>query len=88
MDITNPFRHQSEISLSGKGYVFAKSGLRMRDKPSTSGNQVGTVKFGTTVSITALAVNGNSYGWNNNRWYRIKADGKTGYVSSEYVTLS
>ena len=84
MDITKPFRGRSEIALSGKGYVFAKSGLRLRDKPSTSANQISMISFGETVDITALAVSGNSYA-DNTRWYRINADGKTGYVSADYV---
>lgn len=88
LNVSNAFSSQKEITLSGKGYVYASSGLRLRDQASASGKQLGSVKFGTTVEILGLAVKGDSYDWENNRWYRIKADGKTGYVSADYVAAT
>lgn len=85
MSVSDPFSSKKEIALSGRGYCFATSGLRLREEATASGKQLGTVKFGTAVEILGLAVKGNSYDWENNRWYRVKANGQTGYVSADYV---
>ncbi|MBR5372010.1 MAG: SH3 domain-containing protein [Oscillospiraceae bacterium] len=88
LDLSKPFRSKKEIAISGTGYAYAKSGLRMREAPSTSAEQLNTLPFGTTVEILALAVNGDSYASNSTRWYRVKADGQVGYVSASYLAAT
>ena len=62
------------LSLSG---TVSASSLNLRSTPSTSGSKVATLSSGTKVDILE-SLDG---------WYRVEADGKTGYVSSEYVSL-
>lgn len=90
MDISNPFRDQKEIAITGKGYAHATNGLRLRQKPSLKGKQIGTIKAGTTVDIVALAVSGDLYDWkgNNTRWYRVKSGSQEGYVSADYLAAT
>jgi len=59
------------------GTVTASS-LNIRKTPSTSGTKVGSLPSGTLVEILE-ALDG---------WYCIDADGRTGYVSSKYISLS
>lgn len=84
LNLKDTFDTQTEIALNGTGYVHAESGLRLRDKPSANGKQLISLKDGSTVAITAVAVSGDVWNWEN-RWFRVKADGKEGYVSARYV---
>jgi cell wall-associated NlpC family hydrolase len=52
--------------------------IRMRSAPSTSGSVLGTYPSGTIMSIIGI----------NNGWYKVQYDGKTGYIRSDFITLS
>ena len=54
------------------------SSLRMREAPSTSSDIVSTLDKHTAVAVLEAEQDG---------WYRIRYDGKTGYVSSEFLTI-
>lgn len=54
------------------------SSVRMRSSASTSSKIVATLNKGTSVSILDTSDSG---------WYEVSFDGKTGYVSSDYVTV-
>ena len=59
------------------GTVSASS-LNVRSTPSTSGSKVTTLSSGAQVTLLE-SLDG---------WYRIETGGKTGYVSSQYVSLA
>ena len=52
------------------------SGLRMREQPNTESGIVYKMEKGVTLAILGETENG---------WYHVSFNGKTGYVSSEYV---
>lgn len=65
-----------------KGTV--KSGpLNVRKGPGTKYGKLGSMKKGRSFTITGKAKDSSGV-W----WYRLKYDGKTGYVSSKYVKTS
>ena len=66
---------KQESNLTG---TVSASSLNVRSTPSTSGAKVTSLSSGTQVNILE-SLDG---------WYRIEANGKTGYVSSQYVTVS
>ena len=64
-------------SSFGTGTITG-SDVRMRSGASTSSSIIGTYGKGTQMTVTG--VNGN--------WYAVSYNGKTGYVSSDYMSLS
>lgn len=61
---------------SGRGKVVnVTTNLRMRSNPSTSASIVGYLVAGDTFDITGTS----------GSWYKIKHNGKSGYVHSDYV---
>ena len=63
------------LSVTGK---VSASSLNVRSTPSTSGTKITSLSSGTQVKILESL----------DSWYRIEANGKTGYVSSQYITLA
>lgn len=63
--------------LSVTGTVSASS-LNVRSTPSTSGSKVTTLSSGAQVTLLE-SLDG---------WYRVEANGKTGYVSGQYISLA
>lgn len=57
------------------------STLNFRDKPNTSGKKLQTLKKGDKLDIYGYADNSNS-------WFHCSANGKTGYVSAQYVKIT
>ncbi len=67
-----------------KGTVNIKSGtLNVRRGPGAKYASIGSLKKGKSFSITGKAKDSSGV-W----WYRLKYNGKTGYVSSKYVKTS
>lgn len=66
----------TEVYSTGTGKVTASS-LNVRDKASTSGKDIGSLKKGDKVTI--LDVEGN--------WGKIDYKGKTGWISLKYVEM-
>lgn len=62
-------------NLNKTGYVDAE-GLIVREEPSTSSKEIDSLSRNDKVEITG-EVDG---------WYQIKLNGKTGYVSSKYIS--
>ena len=54
------------------------SDIRMRGAPSTSGDILGTYQSGASMSVIGI----------NSGWYKVKYDGKTGYVRSDFLELT
>ena len=62
-------------NLNKTGYIDAE-GLIVREEPSTSSKEIDSLSRNDKVEITG-EVDG---------WYQIKLNGKTGYVSSKYIS--
>ena len=60
----------------GTGTVTG-SDVRMRSGASTSSSIIGTYPKGTQMTVTGISGN----------WYAVSYDGKTGYVSSDYMSI-
>lgn len=58
--------------------ILSGDDIRMRSDPSTSGEVLGTYGSGTVISIIGI----------NEGWYKVQYDGKTGYIRSDFITLS
>ena len=54
------------------------SDIRMRSTPSTTDTALGSYSAGTVMGIIGI----------NNGWYKVQCDGKTGYIRSDFITLS
>lgn len=63
-------------SGTNKRVAYAKTKVNMREKRSTDSEVIRTLKAGTKVMI---------YGKNKNGWFRIRSNGKFGYVRKEYI---
>jgi cell wall-associated NlpC family hydrolase len=61
----------------GTGTVTGSS-LRLRSAASTASTTLATVAKGTKVDVLAEAQNG---------WYKVQYNGKTGYMSADYLTV-
>lgn len=69
--------YASSEYLSVTGTVSASS-LNVRSTPSTSGSKVTTLSSGAQVTLLE-SLDG---------WYRVEVNGKTGYVSGQYISLA
>ncbi len=56
--------------------AYAKTTVNLRKKRSTSSDILMTMKPGTKVTI---------YGTSKDGWFKVKCNGKTGFVSKEYI---
>ncbi|MDP4108759.1 MAG: NlpC/P60 family protein [Bacillota bacterium] len=64
-------------SRFGEGLVTGSS-VNMRKDSSTGANIIETLSKGTRVEITGV----------KNDWYKVTVNGKTGYISSDYITTA
>lgn len=60
------------------GVVTASSGLNLRSSASTSASVIGVIPYNAKVTIKS----------SSSGWYYVEYNGKTGYVSSSYVSTS
>ena len=87
-DCRIPFESGTRTSpISGKGFVYARSGLNLRGKPSTSSQIIVTIPFSTEIDVTALTFNGDLFE-DDARWLKVKYGAKEGYVLANYVAVS
>lgn len=56
--------------------MYTTVGLNVRSGPSTSAQRLGSLPKGTAIKVTEL----------KNNWYTTTYNGRTGYVSAQYVT--
>lgn len=66
------------FAYSGPGTVKVSTDLNVRASDSTSSKIIGKLYNGNKLSITGSA----------NGWYKISYNGSTGWVSSDYVTVT
>ncbi len=57
--------------------MYVKSGVNVRDLPSTKGNKIGSLKKNEEIEVTGRC--------NETGWYRFVFKGQTAYVSGNYV---
>jgi uncharacterized protein YgiM (DUF1202 family) len=58
--------------------ILAGEDIRMRSAPSASDPVLGTYQAGTVMSIIGI----------NNGWYKVQYNGLTGYIRSDFMTLT
>lgn len=68
---------QTAKNFSAAGTVSG-SDVRIRTSPSTSGAVLGTYSAGTNMEVVGI----------NNGWYKVKYNGLTGYIRSDYFKLT
>ena len=73
--------------LYGTGFVFARSGLNLREQPTASSKKLMTIPYGTEIEVTELNVTGTLH-YSGVRWLKAKTNGLEGYVLSDYVAVS
>ncbi len=61
--------------------------LRVRSQPTTRSSILTTVREGDCLKVLAVTKSGQSIG-GNKTWYKIKANGKTGWISGYYADCS
>ena len=61
---------------TNKKTAYAKTQVNLRKERSTQSEILATIGAGTKVTV---------YGSASGGWYRVKADGKTGYIRTEYI---
>ena len=66
-----------EAHAASTGVVNVAGGVNVRTGPGTNYDRIGGFDYGQTVTVT-----GSSGGW-----YIVDFNGRTGYVSAEYITL-
>ena len=71
-------KRANEMDASFGTGTINGSYVRMRSGASTSSSILGTYNSGTTMTITGV----------NGVWYKVSYNGTTGYVHSDYVSLS
>ncbi|HVF97682.1 MAG TPA: SH3 domain-containing protein [Flavisolibacter sp.] len=69
-----------------KGYVAAKSGLSLRDKPDSKAAVLGKIPYGSAITTTSVdpAISISTEGLNG-MWVKTTHEGKTGYVINAYL---
>lgn len=73
-----------EVGMSGS-YVKASSGsVTLRSKPNKNSSALGTISKGTTVTF----LNKASTDSRGVVWFKVKHNGKTGWVSSKYTKVT
>jgi uncharacterized protein YgiM (DUF1202 family) len=63
------------------------TGLNVRSQPQLSAPVQFTLRFGETC-IVLEKVTGDSYSHNQNQWYKIYKDGKTGFAAAVYIDVT
>lgn len=67
-----------DTSVANKTGIVSANALNVRSGPGTSYNKIDCIFAGKKVTLLSLS----------NGWYNISYDGKTGYVSAEYIDVS
>lgn len=72
-----------EVSMSGK-YVKLSGSVNLRSKPSKTSSSLGTISSGKTITF----LNKVSTDSRGVVWFKVKYNGKTGWVSSAYAKVT
>jgi cell wall-associated NlpC family hydrolase len=63
----------------GTGIVIANGGLNLREGPSLDSQRITVLKKGVIVSVNSMT--------DDTRWYNITYGSRTGYVSTDYLSI-
>ena len=78
---TNQLNHKSKQTIKKLNKtMYATTAVNVRNKPSSKGKKLGTLRFAQKVKVTGQD--------KNTGWYQIKYKGKIGYVSGSYLSTS
>ena len=78
---TNKSSHISKQTIKKLNKtMYATTAVNVRNKPSSKGKKLGTLRFAQKVKVTGQD--------KNTGWYRITYKGKIGYVSGSYLSTS
>lgn len=66
-------------------FVSATGGLRMRDKPDTTGNKLGTIPTGTKVDLLEETGKDMTIAGATGKWSKVKWGDKTGWVFGGFL---
>ena len=78
---TNKSSHISKQTIKKLNKtMYATTAVNVRNKPSSKGKKLGTLRFAQKVKVTGQD--------KNTGWYRITYKGKVGYVSGAYLSTS
>ena len=76
---TNQLNHKSKQTIKKLNKtMYATTAVNIRNKPSSKGKKLGTLRFAQKVKVTGQD--------KNTGWYQIKYKGKVGYVSGAYLS--
>ena len=76
---TNKSSHISKQTIKKLNKtMYATTAVNVRNKPSSKGKKLGTLRFAQKVKVTGQD--------KNTGWYQIKYKGKVGYVSGAYLS--
>ena len=67
-------------------FTTAKGGLRMRDKPNTTGSKIGTIPEGTKVDLLEETGEAMTIAGTTGKWSKVKWNDKTGWVFGGFLT--
>lgn len=74
-----------DIVLPAKGMINSSNGVNVRAKTNTSSTIVTTLGNNKVVSITRVVFKSTTSTAADQKWYKISADGVTGYVRADLV---
>lgn len=78
---TNQLNHKSKQTIKKLNKtMYATTAVNVRNKPSSKGKKLGTLRFAQKVKVTGQD--------KNTGWYQIKYKGKVGYVSGAYLSTN
>ena len=82
------FPKGGSVVLTGTGYVFARSGLNLRSQPTANSQKITLLSHGTTVKLKNAVCANIGKRHIPECWYQVEANGKTGFVSAEFVAAA
>ena len=78
---TNQLNHKSKQTIKKLNKtMYATTAVNVRNKPSSKGKKLGTLRFAQKVKVKGQD--------KDTGWYRITYKGKVGYVSGAYLSTS
>ncbi len=65
------------IAANAQSYkVNSNGGLNLRESPEKTGKTITSLPYGAKVTVIDKS---------NDNWWKVKVDGKTGYLSSDFL---
>lgn len=77
---------QQQVSQKQFRWVAAKGGLSVRNAPSTSGEKINVIVFGTQVLLISEKGSSIELAGKMGRWSEVSWDGKTGWVFGGFLS--